>query len=55
MVYIVVPLSSDKDDLSSLKDRLREAEGIDVYEGAAPYAFFVSHRGTTKELAEAIG
>jgi len=55
MVYIVVPLSSDKDALAGLKERLREAEGIEVYNEAAPHAFFVSYKGTTKELAEAIG
>jgi len=51
MIYAII---SFRDESGALPSKLKELR-IPIYDDEAPNAYFVSYRGTTRELAEAIG
>ena len=54
MIYAIVPFRPSEEKLLSLRSRI-ETLGVPIYTGEAPIAYFVSYKGTTRELAEAVG
>ena len=51
MIYAIIPF---RDESGVLDSKLKELR-IPIYDDEAPTAYFASYKGTTRELAEAIG
>ncbi len=51
MVYVVIPFRPGP----AIQQLIEALPNMGVYIAMAPSAYFISYRGTTKELAEAIG
>ena len=55
MIYAIVPFQRSEEEKLRQKIETLKEQGRPVYTDYAPIAYFVSYKGTTRELAEEIG
>ena len=55
MIYAIVPFQRNEEEKLRQKIEAFRKRGRPVYTDYAPIAYFVSYKGTTRELAEDIG
>ena len=55
MIYAIVPFQRNEEEKLRQRIEALRGSGRHVYTDYAPIAYFVSYKGTTRELAEDIG